>query len=97
MTTSGDDEVNWESQAEMSPTTRATLDAGVPMKREKFRDAYFEGQPAQDIEEMDPLGVIQLLDQIGRRSRWATSTKMTSCCGRSARPSCCAAALPASW
>jgi hypothetical protein len=47
---------------------RATLDAGVPMTREKFRDAYFEGQPPEDIEEMDPLGVFQLLNQIGRRS-----------------------------
>jgi len=55
--------INWQKQAEMDPTIQQMLEEGVPMTRENYLDAYFNGEVPEDIEDADLPAVFQLFNQ----------------------------------
>jgi len=57
------DAINWQKHAEMDPTIQQMLEEGVPMTRENYLDAYFNGEVPEDFEEADLPGAFQLFSQ----------------------------------
>jgi len=57
------DGINWQKQAEMDPTIQQMLEEGVPMTRENYIEAYFEGEVPEDFDEADLPATFQLFNQ----------------------------------
>lgn len=55
--------INWQKEAEMDPTIQQMLEEGVPMTRDNYIEAYFEGEVPEDFDEADLPAAFHLFNQ----------------------------------